>query len=279
MSKEVAHYFEVGRFQCMAVSDGGHSFPLDVMFDAVPLEQVRHALDKRGLPLGPLFTPLTCLYVDTGSNRILVDMGAGSSLPSAGRLRENLSAAGIDSLQIDSVIITHAHADHIGGAVSGDGSLAFPNARCYIQQQEWDFWRGEKAGRRTTGPHLGVAQEGLRAIAGRVAFVTPGSEILPGVFAVDAAGHTPGHMALLFESEGSRLLHISDTALHPLHLEHPDWHPVYDVDPEMARQSKRRLLDRAAAEELLLFAHHLPPFPNLGRVVKKGDGWLWEGSE
>ena len=273
------YHFEIGRFRCTAVSDGGHKFPLDVLFDGVPAEEVQAAVEEWGLPPGPLFTPLTCLAVDTGSQRILVDMGAGNTLPSAGRLRDNLTAAGIDPLQIDSVIITHAHADHIGGAVGDDGRLAYPNARYYIQRQEWDFWHAIESGHRAAGPHRSVAQERLPALADRLTFVSAGSEILPGVFAVDAAGHTPGHMALLFISDGSRLLHISDTALHPLHLEHTHWQPVYDVAPEQALQSKRRIFDRAAAEELLLFAHHLPPFPNLGTVVRKGYGWLWEAGK
>ena len=224
--------FDLGKFKCMSISDGGQNFPLDIMFNNVPLEQVKRVLTERGLPTDSLYTPFSLLFVDNGVQRILVDMGAGNFSPDAGKLRGNLIAAGVDPRSIDAVIITHAHPDHIGGTIVDMGSLAYPNADYYIWEKEWDFWWSENAAQQAQEGHAGLAQNALSAVKERVTLIKPGSEILPGVIGVDSAGHTPGHLAISIVSEGSELLLISDAALSPLHLENPHWHPALDIDPE-----------------------------------------------
>ncbi len=102
---------------------------------------------------------------------------------------------------------------------------------------------------------------------------------MPGIQAVATPGHTPGHLAVSVTSATERLLHISDVVLYPLHLEHPDWIPVFDVEPEQAAASKHRILNRAAEEKALVFAHHFPPFPNLGYVLSTGERWQWQPIE
>lgn len=268
--------FELGKFNCMSVSDGGHYYYLGAMFNNVPVEQVEQVLAERGLPTDKLYTPYTCLYVDNGLQRILVDMGGGNVMPNAGKMRDNLISGGIEPESIDAVIITHAHPDHIGGTVDDEGSLAYPNADYYIWQKDWDFWFSDNAAEQAPQKHVSLAQNRLSAIKDRVNLIEPGSEILPGVFGVDAAGHTPGHLALSIISEGSQLLHISDTVLYPLHLEYPQWLPVFDILPDEASKSKYRLFNRAADEKALLFAHHFPPFPSLGYIVKNEEGWQWK---
>ena len=105
------------------------------------------------------------------------------------------------------------------------------------------------------------------------------SEIVPGIGAIPAPGHTPGHMVVSVSSGDERLLYIGDTVLYPLHLEHPDWIPIYDIIPEEAAASKRRIFDRAAEERALVVGQHFPPFPSVGYVVKKGEGWQWQPIE
>jgi len=101
-------------------------------------------------------------------------------------------------------------------------------------------------------------------------------EILPGVSVLFAPGHTPGHMVVSFACGSERLLYTGDTAIHPLHLEHPDWRPVYDILPYLAATSKRRIFDLAAVTGCWVMGQQFPPFPSLGHVVKKGIGWEWQ---
>jgi glyoxylase-like metal-dependent hydrolase (beta-lactamase superfamily II) len=154
--------------------------------------------------------------------------------------------------------------------------LMYPNARYFIWQREWDFWMSESAMEKAPGPHVSLARERLASIKDRLSFIEPEAEIVPGVRAIAAPGHTPGHMALSFVSGDSQLIHVSDTVLYPLHLEHPNWLPVYDILPDEAKVSKQKVFDKAANEKALVFAHHFPPFPNIGRVSKQNKGWKWQ---
>ena len=124
-----------------------------------------------------------------------------------------------------------------------------------------------------------AAHRNLEPLKDRVTLIGDASEIVPGVRAVAAFGHTPGHIALSIASQNERLLHVSDAVLYPIHLEQPEWTPVFDMLPEQASSSKRRVFDLAAEEHTLVFAHHFPPFPNLGHVRKQEQGWRWQPTE
>jgi glyoxylase-like metal-dependent hydrolase (beta-lactamase superfamily II) len=121
-----------------------------------------------------------------------------------------------------------------------------------------------------------IARRNLEQMRDRLSLVDDGAEVVPGIQVIATPGHTPGHVALAITSDGEQLLHISDVVLYPLHLEHPGWAPVFDILPEAAATSKHRIFDRAAEEHALVFAHHFPPFPNLGYVRKFGAGWQWQ---
>ena len=128
---------------------------------------------------------------------------------------------------------------------------------------------------RAPAPMVDIARRNLEAMRDRLTLVDDGAEVVPGIRVIAAAGHTPGHVALSITSDGEQLLHISDVVLYPLHLEHPEWVPVFDILPEEAAASKQRIFDRAAQERALVFAHHFPPFPNLGHVHKQEASWQW----
>jgi len=123
-----------------------------------------------------------------------------------------------------------------------------------------------------------LALNNLLPIQGQLDLVDRETEIVPGIRAVAAPGHTPGHMALAISSGGEQLLVIADAVLHPIHLEQPEWYAVVDFIPEQAVATRRRLLNRAAAEKALVLAFHFP-FPGLGHVVQKGEGWQWRPIE
>jgi glyoxylase-like metal-dependent hydrolase (beta-lactamase superfamily II) len=154
--------------------------------------------------------------------------------------------------------------------------LVFSDARYFIMQEEWDFWNSDDAMANAPTFMVDTARRNLDPLEDRLTFVGDTSEIVPGVRVVATFGHTPGHMALSMASGGERLLHVSDAVLHPLHLEYPEWTPVFDMLPEQASASKRRIFDLAAEENALVFAHHFPPFPNLGHVRKQEQRWQWQ---
>jgi glyoxylase-like metal-dependent hydrolase (beta-lactamase superfamily II) len=213
---------------------------------------------------------------------VLVDTGAGGLAPTTGRLLQNLQTEGIAPEDINTVILTHGHPDHIGGNTDAEGRPAFPNARYVIWKGEWEFWNSEQA-EQGLDEHvrellLSVARENLPPIQGKVDLLDREEEIVPGILAIAAPGHTPGHMALEISSEGEQLLCISDAALHPIHLEQPEWYPVVDFVPEQAVSTRRQLLTRAVARKALVLAFHFP-FPGLGRVARKGEGWQWQPVE
>lgn len=282
--------FDLGRFRCVSISDGAFNYPLESFFANAPGEQVEESLRRHGLPTEQITTPYTLLFVDTGHHRVLVDTGAGNlgehaaalfpsvdhSTTVTGKLLDNLRATGIEPSEIDTVVITHAHPDHVGGTLDEAGDLVFEGAHYFVSREEWDFWTSDAATTKAPPPMVNIARRNLEPLRNRLNFIDDASEAVPGIRAVATPGHTPGHIALSITSDGEQLLHVSDSVLHPLHLEHPGWTPGFDTSPEQAAASKHRIFDRAAEEEALVFAHHFPPFPNLGHVLKQEERWLWQ---
>lgn len=199
------------------------------------------------------------MFIDTGQHRDLIDTGAGAgSVPSAGKLLRNLQDEGVKPIDIDTVILTHGHPDHIGGNTDTESKPAFPNARYAICKDEWEFWMSEpdlaqlEVSEDIKQLMLMFAQKNLPPIRGQVDLVDPETEILFGILTVGAPGH--------------------------IHLEHPDWYPVFDLILDQAISTRRQLLDRVVAENIPIMASHFP-FPGLGYVIKKAEVWYWQPIE
>jgi glyoxylase-like metal-dependent hydrolase (beta-lactamase superfamily II) len=271
--------FGLGEFDCLSLSDGSVDYPLKNFFANVPIEQVEEALQQRNLPVEYVTTPYTYLYVDTGTHRALVDMGAGALAPSTGKLLHSMQAADLDPAEIDTVLITHAHPDHIGGTLDERGRPVYTNAHYYIWKGEWEFWFSERAEAKTPAHFVTIARDNLEPLRDRVTLLDREGEVVPGIGVLFAPGHTPGHMVVSVSSGGERLLYIGDTVLYPLHLEHPDWLSIYDIVPDQAEPSKQRIFDLAAEQGTWVIGQHFPPFPSLGHVVKRGRGWQWRPIE
>jgi glyoxylase-like metal-dependent hydrolase (beta-lactamase superfamily II) len=272
------HRFTLGSFTCWCVSDGGHTYSVDSLFANVPAEEAEQALRRLDQPADSITTPYTQLLVDTGEHWVLVDMGAGSLFDTTGRLPGNLRAAGVDPAQVDVVVITHAHPDHIGGVLDRDGNPAYPNAHYFIGRDEYAFWTSDLALEKWPAEWVAGIRGNLAVMEDRLSLVERDGEIVHGVSVIPAPGHTPGHMVVSFRLGGEELLYVGDAALHTLQLEHTGWlpQPIFWLDPDRAAASQRRVFDYAADAGALVIGQHFIPFPSLGRVVRLGEGWQWQ---
>jgi len=274
--------FKIGTIQCIPISDGSCPFPPSVFFADVPDQE----LQARGLPTDAINSTFTCLLVSTGKNRVLIDTGAGKLAPSTGKLLENLANAGAPAKEIDTVILTHGHPDHVGGAIDAEGKAAFPNARYLLWKDEWEFWTSENPNLSAmrvpeelkTGVILATACRCLPPLRKQIELVSRETEVVPGIHLLRAAGHTPGHMAVVISSGSDTVLHIGDAVIHLMLLEQTGWRPGVDVAPDQAAETRRRLLERAAADRTKVMAFHFP-FPAIGRITsRKSGGWQWEAA-
>jgi glyoxylase-like metal-dependent hydrolase (beta-lactamase superfamily II) len=275
---EWSYRFDLGAFKCVSIIDSedlaGEAAPF---FTGATADEIILACKAHGAEPSHLPVILACLVVDTGSHRILVDTGGGPSPePNIGKLYERLPAEGIAPESIDTVVFTHWHWDHTYGATLADGQLAFPNARHVVGRAEWD-WATADANLPLLADVGGErSRANLLAVKDRLVLADPDVEFVPGVRSIPAPGHTIGHMGLLLTSQGQQLMCIGDIVHHPIHVEHPDWHPDFDFAAEQSIQTRRMLLGRAAAEKMLVFGPHLPPF-GVGHFIPDpaGHGWSW----
>ena len=276
-------HFKVGTFDCIAISDGTLTYtdPADLHFVTAPADRLAQALRTYNIDLDQWkewISPLTSLVIQTGKHCVLVDTGLGhiDFGPNAGKLLKNLHEEGIEAGDIDTVILSHAHGDHIGGNTNSEGRAAFPHARYIMHKAEWDFWTSE-----TTLAHPDYnwmtffVEKQLSPIADRFDLLEQDAEIVPGVRTLLAPGHTPGNIVISIKSEGEQLLYLGDVFAHPIHLEEPGWHLAPDCQPELSIRTRRWLFDLAATEQALVMAFHVD-FPGLGYIQKQKDAWKWQ---
>jgi glyoxylase-like metal-dependent hydrolase (beta-lactamase superfamily II) len=270
--------YRVGDFEITALYDGVWYRPIDEKFIRhADYSDVRQAMSDAFMPAEKLATPFTTILVNTGKKLILLDTGTGGQIAAtAGSFRENLAAAGVDPNTIDTIVISHFHPDHINGIKTKDNALIFPNAEIMVPQPEWAFWNDD-ANMRAAPEGLKIAFHNVRRIfadiAKDVTRYAPGKEVAPGVETVAAPGHTPGHTVFALQSGGESLMVLSDTTQHPaLFARNPDWQPQFDIDGPAAVTTRKRLLDRAAADRMLVTGYHFP-FPACGHIVKHRNGY------
>ncbi|MFK7801089.1 MAG: MBL fold metallo-hydrolase [Anaerolineae bacterium] len=281
------YQFQLGDFKCTIVNDwrGVTMFPSvrASLSNATEEEFVAviraHGYEPDGRRVEVF---VNCLLVDTGEQRILFDVGMGTPdlFAGTGKVRPDLISAGYLPEDIDIVILTHGHWDHVAGLTDDAGDFLFPNATYMMQRDEWAFWN-DPANMRFMHPNYAkydpISFDKLPLISERMSLFAPEGEFLPGISAIPAPGHTPGHTVFSLKSGNQQLLHISDLVHHVLHFEYPDFHHEVDVEPERSVASRRKILKLAAAEKLLVLGSHTGPGPGLGLgyVRLNGKAWKW----
>jgi glyoxylase-like metal-dependent hydrolase (beta-lactamase superfamily II) len=212
---------------------------------------------------------------------VLFDTGNGESADKGpngpGPLRKSLAAAGVSPEQIDLVVITHFHGDHIGGLLRPDGSPGFPNAKIPVPEAEWAFWMSEDERDRAKGGHLEATfanvERILTPLKDRISKHPTGAHVAPGVVAVATPGHTPGHTSYLVFSGAAKLFIQGDVTNHPaLFVRNPGWHLGFDMDPDKAEATRRSVYEMLLAEQMPVQGFHFP-FPSRGFVKRDGAGY------
>ena len=227
--------------------------------------------------------PFTPMLVNTGKELVLFDTGNGSlsaeyeqmkgRLP-PGNLVARMAQAGYKPEDVDVVVLTHGHPDHIGGLTKG-GQPVFPNARYVFAAAEFDFWNKGENIRESRKFNRELYMKIVVPLANRATMIKPGDEVVPGIRAVDAAGHSPGLLAFTIESEGKRLINWADTCNHyVVAIQRPDLHLDVDDDKEKAVATRKRILDMVTTDKLFVAGFHMP-FPGLGWVEKTSGGYRW----
>lgn len=268
----------LGAFEVTALSDGTVDLPADTLLHG-PAGTVAARLTAAHLK-GPVETSVIGFLVNTGDRLVLVDTGAGALFgPTLGKLTTSLRAAGYQPEQVDEVLLTHAHPDHVGGLM-GAGGVAFPNATVRLDEADAQHWLSTAKMNAAPAQAKGFFQGAMASLnpyaeAGRLKPFAAGAELLPGIRAVAARGHSAGHTVYAVESQGQRLLLIGDLIhVGAVQLDDPRITIGFDSDEPAAAATRRKVFTQAADENLLVGAAHLP-FPGLGHLRKAGASFRW----
>lgn len=269
--------YKIGDIEVTAVHDGFARRPLEGFIRNAELAQVQAAMQEAFLPTDALPITFTTLVLNRNGRLTLIDTGNGDmGAPTSGHWMKNFRAAGFEPSQVETVVISHFHGDHMNGLRLKDGTAVFPQAEVMVPAAEWDFWMDDARMNEVPDAMKGAFQ-GVRRVFGPIAKdvkrYEADKEIVPGLTSVAAPGHTPGHTAFMLSSGSGKLMIMSDITNHPaLFVRNPDWAAVFDMDAEEARSTRRRMLDMAAAERAQVAFYHAP-FPATGHIAKDGNGF------
>ncbi|WP_170182137.1 MBL fold metallo-hydrolase [Phreatobacter stygius] len=267
----------IGAASLQILSDGGITLPVSMLARGVPPADVQKVLAAAGLPVDATRNGLNVPLLSLGDDLVLFDCGAGRNfLPTTGLLPKSIEAAGIDPAKVTRVLFTHAHPDHLWGALDEFDTPAFPNATYHMAAAEWDFWVDPQVFAKLPEERHAFAagaQRVLKALEPQLKRFRPGEEIISGLAAIDTRGHTPGHVSFEVRTGSDSLMILGDALTHPvLSFQHPDWATAFDQEPERAAATRKSLLDRLAGDKLLVSTYHLPA-GGLGRVERQGSAY------
>lgn len=266
---------QLGRFEVTALYDGAIELDTQLLYDARPAD-LQRLLSRMFVGNPKMQTAVNAYLVNTGRNLVLVDTGAAKLFgPRLGYVLQNLKAAGYEPAQVDTVVITHLHGDHMGGLNDAEGRPLFAKAKILVSQTDNDFWLSQKVAdaapaqfqrffkmaRDVAAPYLA---------SGQWQTFTDGAVLVPGMQAVKANGHTPGHTAYAVESDGQKLLIWGDLVhAHAVQFAKPGVSIEFDTDRKQAVATRRAIMKAMAASQSLVAGMHLP-FPGIGHVRAEG---------
>jgi len=272
--------YKVGDIDVISLADGIWEKPHDENFvKGVNVEQTKAALKAAGLTDAHVPIPFTVIAVNTGGRLVLIDSGTGGGQaggPKAGILGQSMAAAGLDPKAVKTIVISHFHGDHISGLMAKDtNAQMFPDAEIIVPAAELTWW---------TQPIDSIPQP-RRALAQRVQAtlsnwknvrpVDGEAELVPGIRAIPAHGHTQGHTAHLISSGARQLLVTADaTNIQALFVKNPDWQAAFDHVPDQAVETRKKLFDRAIADKAMVAGYHWG-LPNVGTIAKDGNGYAF----
>lgn len=272
---------QLGQFEVTALYDGAIELDTKLLKNASPSD-LQRLLSRMFVGNPKMQTAVNAYLINTGSHLVLVDAGAAKLFgPSLGYVLQNMKFAGYEPSQVDTVVITHLHADHMGGLNDASGKPLFTNAKVFVSKADHDFWLSEKIAtgvpkemqpffkmaRDTAAPYLASKQWNT---------FSEGMVLVPGILAVKANGHTPGHTAYAVESDGRKLLIWGDLVhAHAVQFAKPGVSIEFDTDPKQAIATRRSIMKSMAASKSLVAGMHLP-FPGIGHVrADNKDSYSW----
>ena len=273
-------FLQVADDRVTVLTDGMNTTPLGFSATNISEQELKTYLQANQLPTDARRSHLNVCLINTGDKVVLVDTGSGDNfIATAGKLTTSLESAGYAPEDIDTVVITHGHPDHIWGIIDDFAEEPrFPNANYVINTVEWDYWTDPGTDSKMPEGFLMFstgARRNLLPVADRFTRVKPGTEVVPGITTIATPGHTLGHMSVVASAEGESLLVVGDAITHPLiSLEHPEWQPRMDMEKDTAVQTRKRLLDMTSSDRMLVAAYHIP-FPGVGRIARSGSGYRW----
>jgi glyoxylase-like metal-dependent hydrolase (beta-lactamase superfamily II) len=275
--------YNVGSADITVVTDGKNTFKLPDNFVVnVPKDAVNEALAAARMEKDMMTIMYTPIAVNTGTKLVVIDTGTGEAnfektKGAAGQFHGNLKASGINRDNVDIVIISHFHGDHINGLLTADNKPAFANAEIMVPAAEWKYFMDDvEMGKQTTERMKTVFANSRRvfdALNRKVTPYEPGKEIAPGITSVATYGHTPGHNSHIISSGSAAVYVQADVTNNPaLFMRNPGWHAFFDQDAAMAEATRRKVYDMLATEKMMVQGFHYP-FPSVAYIEKTATGY------
>ena len=270
--------FKLGTIEITVFSDGTLAFPAETLWGD-RAEDARGLLTSTFQLPSPVGLEINTILVNTGDRLVLIDAGCGVDKfqKTTGRLLGNLAAAGYAPNDIDTILFTHFHFDHLWGISDHENaSLLFPSAELVAAETEFAFWNApDLAAKLPPEQQPRVTQANLKLASPRLRLIKAVAEVVPGVTTFGTPGHTPGHIAVHINSGSEELLLTGDVVVNSaVSFLHPEWPFGFDIDVPLATRTRMAFLDRAAADKTLVGGYHLP-FPGFGHVVREQSGYRW----